>query len=514
MQRKDDGVMVFDFLNQLESMSSSGGQHASIEQNLCSVLVNALGIKKLAGIKVYINSGIVIDYRTGYQDIELQSIKNYLTDNTCPELNDSFSQWDNTGMPEVYALKIVGDEFFYVIIASMETPPALSTQAVITSVVDALKTVVRSDSYNQPLIQQFNDLVLNNIVSGIIVIDKDSVVRFINHAAEMILGYRPVELIGQQCGMLFREIDRDQNWLSFTLTTGAQSMRTKIVMMRKDGIEIAVGGTASLLKNMAGEILGVIGIFREYEDYESDQRFKKELNKMSTLSKLSASIAHEIRNPLAGISATAQVLAGKFEADDRRQRFVTVILEEIDRINRIIKELLNFASPSKASFLQSNINKILEHALDLLHKKIQKQNIEVVREYDRDLPDILCDENQLKQAVVNIMMNSVGAMPEGGMITVVSERITVNSEDWIQIVIQDTGSGIPKEVLQELFTPFTTTKTQGLGLGLTITKNIIKTHRGKITAENIEGRGARVVVKLPVKIVPLDTEEQPFLPFE
>ncbi|MCB1196188.1 PAS domain S-box protein [bacterium] len=361
--------------------------------------------------------------------------------------------------------------------------------------------------------QQFYQLILDNIVSGIIVIDDHEVIVFLNRAAEIILGYRLNEVKNQHCSILFNRPPDEKNWLTMTSSTGALSSRKKVFVKRKDGFEVAIGGSTSLLKGQDGTIIGVIGIFREFSDFEKTENSQKDLNKMSLLAKFSSSIAHEIRNPLAGISATAQVLASKLDIDDRKRKYVSVILEEIDRINRIIKELLSFASPSRTAFLTSNINKILESCLNLLYKKIQKNRITVVCEYDRELPDILCDENQLKQAFANIMMNSVDAMPDGGVLTISTDMVIERDTSFVKIAFIDTGAGIPDAVLQDLFTPFSSTKTNGLGLGLTITRNILKQHQALIKADNLPGGGAQFEVMVPQNVGDR-TDEQIYLPLE
>lgn len=506
-------TLFFDFSSDPENTYPSSS--TELERRLFNTLRNGMLIQKMMVLKIYGNEHKQIVYTRGFSQVDIKSVEDALTPKEWSEKEDGFTPWPKTTIENAYLLSVHVDSQRYCIIAVLPKPISVQQQQFVLSMIDLITyTADSGDKMHVSLMSQFNELVLNNIVSGIIVIDKDARIRFVNRAAEMMLGYRCDSLGGQPCSVLFREIDRDQNWLQFTLTTGSPSLRKKNIMVRDDGIALPVAGTTSLLKNSDGTIFGVLAIFREYEEVELEIQRKTDLNKVSTLAKLSASIAHEIRNPLAGISATAQVLATKLMDDERKLRFVNVILEEIDRINRIIKELLNFASPTKASFLQSNVNKILEQALDLLHKKIQKQRVEVVREYDRELPEILCDENQLKQAVVNIMLNAISAMPDGGIITVASQQIHLHDEPWIKIIIQDTGPGIPPEVLEELFTPFTTTKTQGLGLGLTITKNIIRMHRGKIEAVNLDDCGTRFTILLPVRKTQIDFDDQTYLPLE
>lgn len=515
MANLQNDEIVFDFIAHLKNIERVDEDISLLEQNLLNALKLSLGAKKMFYFRKVPGNNISIRYHFGFTPSEktiFMDIFNKIEFDYFKGFESTLKKLDDLGIKSAYLISTFVKTEVYAIVITTGIEPSSVKRNMANYLMDSLHLIIHE--YNiHGLAAQFSDLVIQQIASAIIVIDDKERVVFINRAAEMILGYRLGDIQNNNCAKIFRKSDGEKNWLTLTLFTGHLSSRKKIFMLRSDGIEIAVGGTTSLLRNENNDIIGVVGIFRQFDDFQKDQNRKKDLNKISTLAKLSGSIAHEIRNPLAGISATAQVLSSKFDENDTKRRFVTVILDEIDRINRIIKELLNFAAPSKASFLKSNINKILESSLDLLHKKIQQQNIEIVREYDRGLPDIYCDEGQIKQAVLNVMLNSVSAMPEEGILYIATEIVDKNDEDWLKITIKDTGKGFPEEVLKELFAPFTSTKTQGLGLGLTITKSILNSHYGKIEAENLSGSGAKVVILLPANLQH-DYNEQMSLSFE
>ncbi len=505
--------VIFDFLSHIKNVQTVSDQVSILERNLIDILRQALPARKIAYFKKTGDTSIDIGFQTGYEPSEIDLLQNLLLNEQLDSGQDGIISFDSGGLKNTYLLYTHVDTSVYIIVATVSAPVSSAKEQLAKTIVESLHLVLHEYDVNaHDLAGQFSDLVLKNMASGIIVIDQQENIVYINRSAEMITGYTLDELKNKPCDIVFRKIDGDKNWLTFTLTTGCMSSRKKIYMVRKDELEIAVGGTTSLLRNDKGDIIGVIGLFSEYEQFRKGEDKKKDLNKMSTLAKLSASIAHEIRNPLAGISATAQVLAGKLEEGDRKKKFVMVILDEIERINRIIKELLNFASPSKSSFFYSNINKIIESALDLVHKKFQKQSIDVVKDYDRDLPDMLCDEKQIQQAIINIMLNAISAMPQGGVLTVTTEQIELRNIEYISITIRDTGAGIPEDVLKDLFEPFNSTKTNGLGLGLTITKSIVKTHGGKIEARNLSDQGAEVTILLPARL-DQDDEKQMYFAF-
>jgi len=511
VKKKDGDVIAFDFLQNLGQPSVVPKEISPFEYKMISILKNSFSLSKIAYYESDCDRNVSIKLQHGFDIAQLNFMEKLLHEESLCDYADKIMLWGRGGLKDTYLVTFEMKDCWYAVIMVLRQPLSLTRNDVLRSVIDSLKMYF-DESDIKGISHQFSESVLQNIASGIIVIDKSENIIFLNHAAEMILGYKDGDLNGVSCDTIFREIDRENNWLTFTLKTGCLSSRQKINMVRREGIEVAVGGTTSLLRGDDDEIMGVVGIFRQFEDFKIGEDTRKDLNKVSMLAKFSGSIAHEIRNPLAGISATAQVLATKFAADDRKQKFIRVILEEIDRINRIIKELINFARPSKSCFLKSNVNKIVEGALDLLYKRIQKQGIDVVREYDMDMLDIICDESQIKQAIINIMLNSINAMPEGGLLTVSTEKAGIDN-DMIKIVISDTGAGIPEDVINELFTPFTSTKTQGLGLGLTITKSIIKTHNGKIKASNLPEKGAVVTVLIPDKM-DQNLDQQTYLSFD
>ncbi len=511
VKKKDGDIIGFEFLQNLGQPSVLPKEVSPFEDNMIKILKNSFSLTKIVYYE-FLDDRVLPKFQSGFDIAQLDFMEDLLSKESLSDYKDKIVLWGKGGLKDTYLVTFEMKDRWYAIVMVLRQALSSAKSDLLYSVIDSLKMYF-DKTEAKPITHQFSESVLQNIVSGIIVIDKDENIIFLNHAAEIILGYKESDLMDVSSNELFREIDGENNWLTFTLKTGCLSSRKKIHMVRADGIEVAVAGTTSLLRADNDEIIGVVGIFRQFDDFKTAEDGRKDLNKISMLSRFSASIAHEIRNPLAGISATAQVLATKFDADDRKQKFIKVILEEIDRINRIIKELISFARPSKSCFLKSNVNKIVESALDLLYKKIQKQGVDIVRDYDRDMSDIICDENQIKQAIINIMLNSINAMPDGGLLTVSTEKALNDNDDMVKIVISDTGSGIPQNVLNELFTPFTSTKTQGLGLGLTITKSIIKTHNGKIKASNLPEKGAVVTILIPDR-ADQAIEQQTYLDFD
>jgi signal transduction histidine kinase len=217
--------------------------------------------------------------------------------------------------------------------------------------------------------------------------------------------------------------------------------------------------------------------------------------KLAALGQLAAGIAHEIRNPLTSINILIHSMTENLPSGDSHKEDLEVIEEEINRINEIVDQFLRFAKPAPPLLEKADILSVLEETLQLLRPQIEKQRI-VVRKEFQTLPIIQMDREQMKQAILNLLLNAIQAMPAGGHLTLKAK----NSEDGqlIRLSIQDSGIGIPGDDLNKLFDPFFSTKEGGIGLGLSITHRIIDQHHGKIEVESVPGKGTVFTVWLPI----------------
>lgn len=217
--------------------------------------------------------------------------------------------------------------------------------------------------------------------------------------------------------------------------------------------------------------------------------------KLAALGQLAAGIAHEIRNPLTSINILIHSLMERLPFENSQRQDLKVIEEEILRINEIVDQFLRFAKPALPFLEKTEILSIFEEILQLLRPQIERQQIVVQKEF-QPLPMVLMDREQMKQALLNLLLNAIQAMPQGGQLTL-SGR---NSDDgqWIELSVQDTGMGISGEDMKKLFDPFFSTKEGGMGLGLSITHRIIDQHHGKIEVESTPGEGTIFKVWLPI----------------
>ncbi|WP_232366984.1 two-component system sensor histidine kinase NtrB [Desulfocicer vacuolatum] len=276
------------------------------------------------------------------------------------------------------------------------------------------------------------------------------------------------------------------------------------VAIRKDNTPTPIRLNASIVYEDGKEVAS-IGFFH---DLTENKRMEAELEKtqiqllqaekMSSLGKLAAGVAHQLNNPLGGITLFTQLMLEEHELSPDATNDLLRIQRDAQRCSDIVKELLEFARQTRREVRPQSINKIIARTLFLLRNQTIFQNIVIIEEYDKSIPDIPADIQQLNHVFMNIILNAADAMEGKGYLEV--KTFMTPDEDMAQITITDTGPGIPKGVLSSIFEPFFTTKEEGkgTGLGLSMAYGIVESHHGKIMAENIADSGARFHIKLPL----------------
>lgn len=233
------------------------------------------------------------------------------------------------------------------------------------------------------------------------------------------------------------------------------------------------------------------------------ERYHQELiqraDRMATIGELASGIAHEIRNPLAGIQGAIQVLAEGFPQGDSRKEVTNEIQKQIHKLERLVKDLLHYAKPTPQNFLETDINILVERVLSFfINQGGGLNNIKIVKRFFPSMPKVVIDPDSLEQAFLNIMLNAQKAMPDGGIFTVSTKPLNLDKIHAVQIIFEDTGIGIPRENINKIFNPFFSTRPDGTGLGLSITKNIVEQHGGRIEVESEVNVGTKVIITLPI----------------
>ncbi|MCL2186273.1 MAG: ATP-binding protein [Treponema sp.] len=233
------------------------------------------------------------------------------------------------------------------------------------------------------------------------------------------------------------------------------------------------------------------------EKRKEESRLRRAEN-LASLTTLAAGVAHDIKNPLASISIHLQLLqkylAKNNENDEKNNRYIEVLKEEVERLNRIVVDFLFAVRPMNMELRKSDINKLISQLIDFVGLELEQSKILILLELDEDLPKILMDERYMKQVMLNLVTNAKAAMPEGGVLTIATNCF----DNEVRISVCDTGIGIGKEYLEKIFEPYFTTKEAGTGLGLTQVYKIIKEHQGEITVDSEPGTGSDFRIILPV----------------
>jgi two-component system, NtrC family, sensor histidine kinase HydH len=228
--------------------------------------------------------------------------------------------------------------------------------------------------------------------------------------------------------------------------------------------------------------------------FQTEEQLRR-ADRLSALGELSASMAHEIRNPLGSIQGAVEILKDDYQEDEAKYEFIRILLKETDRLNRIVQEFLGFARPKQPELQPADMNEAIESVLTLTTQEARKAGVKVEKRLDPAIGRRSLDAGLLKQAFLNLVLNAIQAMPDGGLLTVESGI----KDSTIEVTISDTGIGIPEENRKKLFGPFFTTKKNGTGLGLAITYRIIENHRGSIDVISGPGKGTTFTVRIPIR---------------
>ncbi len=240
----------------------------------------------------------------------------------------------------------------------------------------------------------------------------------------------------------------------------------------------------------------------ELEKYHYQQM--ERADRLAAVGEMATGIAHEIKNPLACISGAVSVLADDYDVNDPRREIVSKVLEQINRLDKTATDLLAFGKPGTPEFTYVDINEILKKTLFFVAQHPEARKIERILELTRELPPVWIDIKQIQQVFFNIIINAIQAMPEGGLLTLATDRVKQGDDEFVRVTIRDTGKGISADLLVKIFVPFFTTKTQGTGLGLPICRQLVEHNHGIIEVESSLQQGTTFSILLPA--VPLSGE--------
>jgi signal transduction histidine kinase len=255
----------------------------------------------------------------------------------------------------------------------------------------------------------------------------------------------------------------------------------------------------SFLTNESDEIVGLVAVIRDVTEIKSLNEEVARNNRLASLGKLSAGIAHEIRNPLSSVRGLAQFISKSLKKDDTRREDLDTIIQEVDRLNHLIIQVLDFAKIKKLNLSYFSINGLIKKIVDLLRIETVNKKIKFHLLLSEKIQNIYADENQIRQILLNIIVNSIQAINFQGDIFVTSNVIQFREKPGVKIMIEDNGTGIPESDIPKVFDPFFTKKEKGTGLGLSIVYKLVENHQGEVKLESKEGSGTKFTIFLPQK---------------
>jgi len=343
-------------------------------------------------------------------------------------------------------------------------------------------------------LRALHERIVESIRSGLVTTDLEGHIFTFNAAAQEITGYTEEQMRGEDASVLFGNMKEHIEVTLEAFKTGAALPRFEADCLTHEGLRLRLGFSVSPLFAETGETTGMVITFQDLTQVRTLEETSRRQDRLAAIGRMAASIAHEIRNPLAAMRGSIQMLRDEVENDSSQAELMEIILRESDRLNRIITDFLSYARPRSITPSRVNVGDLLHQTFTLLRHSPEISSSQSVEE---DLPSEAlfaeADEGQLKQVFWNLARNALQAMPDGGVLRASLEK---NSHNRIRISFSDTGRGMSPEQVERLFEPFSST-TGGTGLGLSIVYQIIRDHGGTINVRSREGQGTTIMVELP-----------------
>jgi nitrogen-specific signal transduction histidine kinase len=360
-------------------------------------------------------------------------------------------------------------------------------------------------------LSRFTEGILRTLGSGIVAVDGNGRITFVNPAAETLIGRPARDLVGRPADAVL--VTRGGGGLLENAPFPEGIAEVDLVLEDERIITVEV-------RLSRQEDAGVVAILTDRTDLKRAEQEARRKERLASLGALSAGVAHEIRNPLAGIGASAQLLRSRMSGTEHVQ-LADLILDEVARLDRIVENMLQFSRPAQPNLRLEDVRACVERALGLVMEEASRNGVTVETTFPPDIPRVWIDPDQMVQVVLNLMQNAVQAAA-GGEVRVALRRVSRRPyvrrrsgrrredrgrvpggqpppQDWVELEIADDGHGVSPENLERLFDPFYTTRKDGTGLGLSITQAIVQEHCGMISCSSEPGRGTTFLVDLPVE---------------
>lgn len=348
--------------------------------------------------------------------------------------------------------------------------------------------------------------VLDALLDGVVVVDDEGCVRQLNAEACRILGTSPAAASGRPVERMPGS-DAFAKGVRTVLAGGASLVANEVALPRRFEPDLVVDVAVSPVSDETGRPQGSVVLLRDRTIGAALRAVASERAESAALGRMAAGIAHEVKNPLAGIRGAAELL-GRRVADGRDRETAELIVREVDRIAALLDDFMVFARGDVLRLAPVNLHRVLDDVLAVLATDPLGARAQVVRTYDPSIPELLADGDRLVQVFLNLARNALEAMPEraGGTLTIATglrmdHRVEHGGERLASVAVEvsDTGGGIPEAVREQVMTPFFTTRATGTGLGLPLARHFVALHGGSLQLESREGQGTTVRVLLPLR---------------
>ena len=335
--------------------------------------------------------------------------------------------------------------------------------------------------------------MVTSLPEGIVVTQADGAITFINGIAADMFGVDQEQATGKTISEILPTKLYDL-LISLLSTKGIQESEVEISNPDGGVLPLAVMATTVLTDD--SQYVGEMFIFRDLSQIKKLQMEVQQQEKLAAVGNLAAGVAHEVRNPLSSIKGYATYFSGLFEEESTNKKAADIIISEVERLNRVISELLDVAHPSDIQRQDTQLREILESTLELVRQEAKNSGVDLSVSINENLPLISVDPDRISQALINLYLNAIQAMKDGGTLGIHAKA----KPDNVTVSISDTGCGISPSDLSKIFDPYYTSKSTGTGLGLAIVHKIIEAHGGKIEVDSILGRGTTFKIQLPIQL--------------
>jgi len=355
-----------------------------------------------------------------------------------------------------------------------------------------LAQAYRSARSSLTRIKAFSDTVVENMPMGLLTLDPEGKISSFNQAAEAVLQRSSGEMVGEKAG----EILPKQLWALID-----ERKSTKDIIEREMDCDLGGGKTVPLEASVSSlfgdqdELLGEVLLFRDLTEVQELKKEVERNRRLASIGSLAAGIAHEIRNPLSSIKGFATYFKERYKDVPEDKKTAEIMVQEVERLNRVIGQLLEFARPMKLNRKKASLHEVITYSVKMIQNHAQDKGVAITTNLSPEIKEVSLDPDRISQVLLNLYLNAIEAMDQGGTL-----RIDTSMEEEygkVKVVISDTGAGIKKEDLVHVFDPYFTTKQSGTGLGLAIVHRIIEAHKGEVRVESEPGKGTTVTILLP-----------------